>query len=96
MVKHISSVYHNVVKKNDEAGNLQHQTIIDVDRLRDSDFLISDELRIQIKIAKIVDGEFKMTYIQFDGLDDNVKQALSDMYFVIDEFMLKEGLNYKK
>jgi hypothetical protein len=95
MVKHISSVYHNVVKKNDEAGNL-NQTIIDVDLLRDNNSLISDELRIQLKIAKIVDGEFKMTYIQFDGLDNDIKEALSDMYLTIDEFMLKEGLNYKK
>jgi len=90
MAKHLFSVYHKVVNKLDDSGNLSHQTTLDVDKMRESEFPLVENLRVQIKISKIVDKEIKTTYIQFDATDTNIKLALSDMYLVVEEFLLQE------
>jgi hypothetical protein len=93
MVKHLFQIYHKVVNELDKGGNLRTQFTIDVDKMRESEVPLMESLRCQLKISKIIDKEIKTTYITFDATDPNIKLALSDMYLVIEEFMLQEGIN---
>lgn len=90
MVKHLFSLYHQVVNKMDAKGVLQYQFTIDVDKLMISEYPRIEELRTQLKITKIIEKEIKTTYIQFPALDENIKVALSDMYTIVEEFKLRE------
>lgn len=97
MAKHLFSVFHQVVNKLDERGNLKNQTIIDVDKMRESEFPLVEQLRCTFKVIKVVEKEIKTTYITFDASDTDIKIALSDMYAVIEQFLMSEpnNSNYK-
>lgn len=91
MAKHMFSVYHKVVNALDDEGNLKSQIMIDVDKMRESEFPLIEQLRSTIKVTKIINKEIKISYITFDADNNDIKSALSDMYLIIEEFLLRGG-----
>jgi hypothetical protein len=99
MVKRSIPIYHKVINELDDNGQLKNQITLDVDKWNNSHFPgyragtpIKEGLRCQIKILKIDGVNTRETYIRFDANNQELKLALSDMYLIVEEFMLKEGL----
>lgn len=99
MVKRSLPIYHKVINELDSNGQLKNQITIDADKWNNSWFPsyvkgaeIKEGIRVQFKVLKIDGANSFVSYIRFNALNQDIKQALSDMYNIVDEFYLKEGL----
>lgn len=100
MPKRSIPIYHKVINELDDKGLLKNQITLDVDKWNNTLFESyikgtpeKEGLRVQFKILKIDGVNTKQTYIRFDALNEDIKNALNEMYLVVQEFMLTEGLN---
>lgn len=103
MVKRSTPIYHRVLNELDERGVLKSQITIDCDKWNNTLFESykvgtpkREGLRVQIKILKIDGVNTKESYIRFDALNYELKESLSEMYNIVDKFMLTEGLKNEK